>query len=219
MKKFLKSLQRSKIFGNMTAQEIEAAVNCLQAQIRSYRKGQAIYSVGENISAVALLLEGSVHIRQQDYWGNQSILAEISEADMFGEAYACLQSESLAVDAVAARDSVVLFLEIDRLFSSANRMHTRLVRNLLTELAVKNRMLTRKLTHMSQRTTREKLLSYLSAQAQRANSPVFAIPFNRQQLADYLAVDRSAMSAELCKLRDAGVLTFYKNQFHLKQKS
>ena len=101
---------------------------------------------------------------------------------------------------------------------SACQFHSRLIRNLLSVLALKNKMLTQKLEHMSKRTTREKLLSYLSEQSQRAGSPVFDIPFNRQQLADFLSVDRSAMSAELCRMRDEGILSFERSHFELRQR-
>ena len=168
---------------------------------------------------MALLLEGCIHIQKEDYWGNLSILSEISEGQIFGEVYACLGSDEILNNAVAVKPGKVLFLDVKRILTmclSACQFHGRLIRNLLAVLAQKNKMLTRKLEHMSRRTTREKLLSYLSEQSQRAGSPVFDIPFNRQQLADFLSVDRSAMSAELCRMRDEGILSFDRNHFVLK---
>ena len=186
---------------------------------RPIRKAKLCSGGGERIENVAMLLEGSVHIQKEDYWGNLSILSEISAGEMFGEVYACLGSDEILNDAVAVKQSRVLFLNMKRILTmcpSACQFHGRLIRNLLSVLAVKNKVLTQKLEHMSKRTTREKLLSYLSEQSQRAGSPEFDIPFNRQQMADYLSVDRSAMSAELGRMRDEGLLAFERNHFRLR---
>lgn len=167
---------------------------------------------------MAMLLEGCIHIQKEDYWGNLSILSEISAGEIFGEVYACLGNEKILNNAVAVRQSTVLFLDISRILTicpSTCRFHGRLIRNLLSVIASKNKILTQKLSHMSQRSTREKLLSYLSEQSLRTGCSSFDIPFNRQQLADFLSVDRSAMSNELCKMRDEGILAFDKNHFVL----
>ena len=133
--------------------------------------------------------------------------------------YACLDNDEILNNAVAVKQSVVLFLDVHRILTmcpSSCHFHGMLIRNLLSVIASKNKMLTQKLEYMSQRTTREKLLSYLSEQSLKAGCPSFDIPFNRQQLADFLSVDRSAMSNELCKMRDEGILLFEKNHFTLK---
>ena len=209
------------MFSGITETEIEAMLSCLSATKHSYQKGEYIFRKGELVSHVALLLEGCVHIQKEDYWGNSSILNEITEGETFGEVYACLGNDELLNNAVAVRPSVVLFLDINRVLTmcpSACRFHGRLIRNLLSSLAARNKVLAQKLEHMSQRTTRVKLLSYLSEQSLKAGCPAFDIPFNRQQLADFLSVDRSAMSNELCKMRvrDEGILQFDRNHFTLK---
>ena len=184
-----------------------------------FQKGDFVFRRGEQITKVAVLLEGCIHIQKEDYWGNLSILSEISEGEIFGEVYACLGNDGILNNAVAVKESAVLFLDISRVLTlcpSACRFHGRLVRNLLSVLALKNKLLTQKLEHMSQRTTREKLLSYLSEQSLKEGCASFEIPFNRQQLADFLSVDRSAMSNELCKMRDEGILLFHKHHFVLK---
>ena len=212
-------LKRTKLFYGITENEMGAMLECLSAAKHSYQKGDYVFRRGERIASVAVLLEGRVHIQKVDYWGNQSILSEVSEGELFGEVYACLGGEEILNNAVAVKPSVVLFLEINRILTmcpSGCRFHERLVRNLLAVLASKNRMLTQKLEHMSQRTTREKLLSYLSEQSLKKGSSSFDIPFSRQQLADFLSVDRSAMSNELYKMRDEGILQFDKNHFELK---
>ena len=211
---------KTRLFAGLTAEDLKNVLPCLGAQKRAFPKGGHIFSVGERISSMALLLSGSVHIQKEDYWGNLSILGEIGPGDLFGETYACLKMEPLTNNAVAVKDCVVLFLDAGRMFTpctSACSYHTRLIQNFLAVLASKNLFLTGKLTHMSRRTTREKLLSYLSEQSQRAGSPSFSLPFNRQQLADFLSVDRSALSAELGKMQREGLLETEKNYFYLKE--
>lgn len=219
IEKYFSLLKETELFRGITEAELQSVLDCLSAVTRSYQKGEYVFRRGECITSVAMVLEGRIHIQKEDFWGNLSILSEISEGELFGEVYACLGNEAILNNAVAVKDSAVLFLDVNRILTacpSACPFHGRLVQNLLSVMAVKNKILARKLWHMSQRTTREKLLSYLSEQSLRAGSPSFHIPFNRQQLADYLSVDRSAMSNELCKMRDEGILSFEKNYFVLK---
>ena len=219
MKKYSELLSNAELFRGIKENEIEAMLDCLSASVRRYQKGDCVFHRGERITSVAMLLDGCIHIQKEDYWGNLSIQNEISEGEIFGEVYACLGSEEILNSAVAVKPSAVLFLDINRILTmcpSACQFHGRLIRNLLSVIAAKNKKLTQKLEHMSQRTTREKLLSYLSEQSQKNGCPSCDIPFNRQQLADFLSVDRSAMSNELCKMRDEGILAFDKNHFILK---
>ena len=194
-------------------------LGCLAPSYRDFAKNEMILHQGEDITSVGMVLSGRVQIIEEDFWGNRNIIADIWPGDVFGESYAFLPGELLRVSAIAAEPSAVMMIDARHMLeicSSACRFHTRLVQNLLAESARKNLSLTRKLSHMSKRNTREKLLSYLSGQSLAAGSDVFEIPFNRQQLADYLCVDRSAMSNELCKMRDEGMLTFDRSSFHLK---
>ena len=219
MEKYLPLLKNAGLFQGIAETEIQDMLKCLSASKCIYQKGEYIFRRGEPITAVAMLLEGCVHIQKEDYWGNLSILSEISEGELFGEVYACLGGDEILNHAVAVKQSAVLFMDINRILTvcpSACRFHERLVRNLLSVIALKNKMLTQKLEHMSKRTTREKLLSYLSEQSLKCGCTSFDIPFNRQQLADFLSVDRSAMSGELCKMRDEGILVFHRNHFVLK---
>ena len=222
MNKYLNLLKHTKLFYGITEQEIESILGCLLAKSQSYQKGEYVFRRGEPVTAMAMLLTGCVHIQKEDYWGNLSILNEILEGELFGEVYACLGHDEILNNAVAVKPSVVLFLDIIRILTmcpSACHFHSRLIRNLLSVLAAKNKALTQKLEHMSQRTTREKLLSYLSEQSLKAGCASFDIPFNRQQLADFLSVDRSAMSNELCRMRDEGILLFDRNHFTLNAKT
>ena len=165
-----------------------------------------------------MLVSGELHIQRDDYWGNRAIVNRIAVGEMFGEAYIAPESGALLNDVVAVEDSAVIFFDVRRIItvcSSACRFHSMVVQNLFFAISQKNKTLVQKLGHISKRTTREKLISYLSEEAKRQNSASFTIPFNRQQLADFLSVDRSAMSNELCKMRDEGLLEFEKNQFKL----
>ena len=212
-------LKKTSLFRGTSEEELPTLLDCLSPTTREYAKNELILRQGEDVSAVGLVLTGRAQIIEEDFWGNRSILADAWPGDLFAEAYAFLPGERLRVSVVAAEPTGVMLLDGKRMLevcSSACRFHTRLVQNVLAESARKNLALTRKVSHMSKRSTREKLLSYLSGQALGAGSDAFEIPFNRQQLADYLCVDRSAMSSELCKMRDEGLLQFDKNRFQLK---
>lgn len=218
MKKYISILQRSQLFAGVGEANIEAMLDCLSANLRDYKKGEYVLRGGERVDNVMLLASGSLNIQKDDFWGNRSIVNHISAGEMFGEAYATPDSIPILNDVIALEDSDVMFFDFRKIFtvcSSACRFHTTVVQNLFFAISEKNRQLVQKLGHMSRRTTRDKLISYLSEQAKRNGSSTFSIPFNRQQLADFLCVDRSAMSNELCKMRDEGLLTFERSRFTL----
>ena len=218
MQQYMEVLKNTKIFAGLGEDDITAMLNCLNARIKTYKKGGLVLCQGEISSKILILLEGNLHIQSDDYWGNRTILSKISVGEMFGEAYALPESGEVINDVSALEDSKVMLFDIDRVLSvcpSACRFHSAVIENLFSAISEKNRILVQKLSVISKRTTREKLISYLSGEAKRNNSPVFDIPFNRQQLADFLSVDRSAMSNELCKMRDEGLLEFNKNHFKL----
>jgi len=212
-------LKKTLLFRGTTEDEFPRLLDCLAPTYRDFKKNELILRQGESVSAVGLLLLGRAQVIEEDFWGNRSILADAWPGDLFAEAYAFLPGEPLRISVVAAEVCTVMMIDGRRMLdvcSSACPFHTRLVQNVLADSARKNLALTRKVSHMSKRTTRNKLLSYLSSQSIAAGSDSFDIPFNRQQLADYLGVDRSAMSGELCKMRDDGLLEFERHHFHLK---
>ena len=219
MKEYIPVLKRTKLFAGVGEEDIGAMLTCLGARLRTFKKGEYVLRQGEHLNDILVLAGGSLHIQKDDYWGNRSILGQIGIGEIFGEAYAAPESGTLLNDVIALEDSAVFFFDVKRIIttcSSACRFHTRVVQNLFFTISEKNRSLVRKLDYMSKRTTREKLIAYLSEEAKKENSPYITIPFNRQQLADYLSVDRSAMSKELCRMRDEGLLEFEKNQFKLR---
>ncbi|MBQ7783385.1 MAG: Crp/Fnr family transcriptional regulator [Oscillospiraceae bacterium] len=218
MEKYIPILKKTQLFSGVSDEEIKAMLNCLQARLCTYKKGEYIIKQGEHIHNIIVLVEGKLHIQRDDYWGNRSIINMVSVGDMFGEAYAAPESGALMNDVLAVEDSIVIFFDVNRIItvcSSACRFHSMVVKNLFFAISEKNRMLIQKLTFMTKRTTREKLIAYLSEESKRQNSNEFSIPFNRQQLADFLSADRSAMSNELCKMRDEGLIEFHKNRFVL----
>ena len=218
MEDYIRILKGTKLFAGIAEDEISLMLSCLDAHMREYRKGEYVFRQGEHISTIMMLVDGELHIQQDDYWGNRSIISHITAGEMFGEAYIAPESGALLNDVVAVEDSTVIFLDAKKIMtvcSSACRFHSIVVQNLFFAISEKNRKLVMKLGHMSKRTTREKLISYLSAESRRQNSSDFTIPFNRQQLADFLSVDRSAMSNELCRMRNEGLLRFDKSRFTL----
>ena len=218
MKKYIPILKRTKLFSGVGEEDIASLLSCLGARKKEYKKGEYILREGEHISDIFILVEGKIHIQKDDYWGNRSILSVISVGEMFGEGYAAPESGALLNDVVAVEVSSVIFFDVKRILttcSSACRFHNMIVQNMFFAISDKNRKLVQKLGHMSGRTTRAKLISYLSEEAKRQGSSAFTVPFNRQQLADYLCVDRSAMSNELCKMRDEGMIKFEKSRFEL----
>ena len=218
MKKYIPILKRAKLFAGVADQQIDVMLSCLDARLHTYKKGEYVFRQGEHLNYITVLVEGELHIQRDDYWGNRTIVNRIAIGEMFGEAYIAPESGVLLNDVIAIENSAVIFFDVRKIItvcSSACNFHSMVVQNLFFAISEKNRALVQKLGHISKRTTRAKLISYLSEEAKRQSSASFIIPFNRQQLADFLSVDRSAMSNELCKMRDEGLLAFEKNQFRL----
>ena len=218
MKEFIPILKRSWLFAGVTEEEIGTMLSCLEAKKRIYNKDEYVLRQGERIDQIAVLVKGELYVQQDDYWGNRSILHNVGVGELFGEGYLAPESGTSLTDVIAAQDSIVIFFNVRRVLttcSNACRFHAAVVQNLFFSISQKNRQLVQKLSHISRRTTREKLISYLSTESKRHGSGSFTIPYNRQQLADFLSVDRSAMSNELGKLRDEGLLIFEKNHFQL----
>ena len=211
-------LSNTLIFNETTPEEVKTMLPCLDAEQKKFKKGEIIFREGEKINAMGLVLSGSVSIESNDIWGNKSILDHISKGQVFAETYACVPNEPLMVSVVAAENTEVLFLHADRLLSvcpNSCSHHSKIIRNLLAISSQKNLSLSRRIFHTSAKSIRGRLLSYLSFQAMRHSSREFSIPFNRQQLADYLSVDRSALSNELSKMQKEGLIKTERNHFVL----
>ena len=194
-------------------------LSCLETREERFPKDTFLLRTGDTAESIGLVLSGSVLVVQEDIWGNRNILSKAGPGQTFAAAYACAPGSVLNVSVLAETPVTAMFLNVKRVLNvcpSACEHHSRIIRNLLGELAEKNLRFGEKLTHMGQRTTRAKLMSYFSAEAQRLGTYEFDIPFSRQQLADYLAVERSGLSLELGKMRSEGLLDFHKSHFILK---
>lgn len=204
------------LFSGIAPQELDALLGCLAAKAHFYGKNRTVFSVGDDATQIGIVLRGGVQVVRDDFFGNRSILAHLGPGDLFGETFACAGVAHLPVSVLATQDSDILLANYRKVVTTCPgscAFHARLVQNMLAIVAQKNLMLNQKIEVISRRTTREKLLAFLAAQAQTAGSRSFTIPFNRQQLADYLGVDRSAMSTELGRLQQDGVLRFERNRF------
>ena len=219
MKEFWPIIHSSTLFSGISEEELTAMLSCLDTKTESFPKDTFLLHAGDTAESVGLVLLGSVLIVQEDIWGNRNILSKAGAGQTFAAAYACAPGSLLNVSVLAETPVTAMFLNVKRVLNvcpSACEHHSRIIRNLLGELAEKNLRFGEKLTHMGQRTTRAKLMSYFSAEAQRLGTYEFDIPFSRQQLADYLAVERSGLSLELGKMRNEGLLDFHKSHFVLK---
>lgn len=204
----------------MNFKEIENMLKCLDVRIKKYTKGETIIHAGEKISDICILLNGLAHIVQEDYWGKKIILSEVNVSGVFAEVFSTLGIKS-EVNVLAIEDSEIMFLDIGNLITICSHTcnyHNKLLQNLLKSIAEKNLKMTQKMTHIGKRSIREKLLSYLSSQSIKHGSSKFNIPFNRQDLADYLCVDRSALSSEISKLKKEGIIDSRKNEFEIIKK-
>ena len=211
-------LSESPLFSGISRSEMPEMLRCLRGKVVEIPKGSPVFLEGDPARYVGVVLSGTVQILREDYYGNRSVLTAVTSGGLFGEAFACAGLEALPISAIASTPAVVLLLECGRILTACQKacpFHSRLTQNLLRVIAQKNLALTAKIRCMSRKTTREKLMEYLLEQAKQHASPEFGIPFDRQALADYLGVERSAMSAELGKLRRAGILEFRGSRFRL----
>ena len=217
---------KSPIFNGIESKELKKLEESLCIRKKNFEKNQIIFSAGDLVDEIGIVLRGSVNIENVDLWGNKSILSNVAKGQVFAEPYA-LSREPMLVDAVAAEPSEIMFLNINRVMkastdlgsteqSGAANCSTRIISNLLNIAVHKNITLSNRIFCTTPKTVRARLLMYLSGQSLKNKSTDFTIPFNRQQMADYLNLDRSALSKELCKMRDEGLIEFRKNHFILK---
>ncbi len=218
MKKYLEILKKCPLFEKIEEESLLRMLACLGARVVSFDKKYTVFAEGSPAKYIGIMLSGSAQITQVDYYGNRSILTEVTESEVFAEAFACAETPALPVSIIASEPCDVMLIDCSHILHTCSNncgFHQQLIFNLMKDLATKTILFHQRIEITSKRTTREKLLTYLALQAKKADSRRFTIPFDRQELADYLEVDRSGLSAEIGKLRREGVLESEKNTFEL----
>ena len=218
MEKELGSLTQCPLFSDISEENLPVMLNCLGAKRHKYHKDQVILAEGSPAKELGIVISGKVQVVRGDYFGNRSIIDSIGPGQIFGEAFACAGVAAMPVAVLAAGETEVMLIDalrITRTCSSACAFHSRMIYNLLKAVVTKNLILDQKIEVISQRSTREKLMTYLLMEAKKNGSNSFCIPYDRQQLADYLEVERSGLSTEIGKLRKEGVIECRRNAFRL----
>lgn len=217
MESIIKQLELE-LFDGIRAEDLGGMLNCTGYHVSQYSKGQVIAMEEEKISHVGIVLSGRVDMVKTDIWGNRTMLSRIGKAEMFGEIFACSEDPRSLVSFVAVEQSSILFIPFHKIMhtcSMACEFHHRLVENMVRIIAAKGRELMRKVEVVSKKTLREKILTYLSQQSQLQDTRYFSIPLGRQELADYLCADRSALSRELANMKADGLIDYDKNTFKI----
>lgn len=218
MKKYLEVLRRCSLFFGIEDDSLVKMLGCLGARVVAFDKKYTIFAEGSPAKYIGIMLSGSAQVAQVDYYGNRSILSEVGTAEVFAEAFACAEVDSLPVTVIASEPCEVMLINSSHILHTCENncgFHRQLIFNLMRDLARKTIMFHQRIEVTSKRSTREKLMAYLLLQAKREGKDSFDIPFDRQELADYLEVERSGLSAEISKLRAEGVLECRKNHFRL----
>lgn len=213
----LNILQNCPLFADVAPDDLDAVLNCLQARIIRVSRGQTVFQEGEPAENVGIVLSGWVQMVRDDYFGNRSIIGRAEPSQLFGEAFACAGTEML-VSVVAPADGEIMLADCRKVLTLCKNsctFHNQIIYNLLQIVARKNLLLSQKLEILSRRSTREKLMQYLLQEAKNAGSDEFSIPYDRQGLADFLGVERSALSAEISRMRADGLIECRKNWFRL----
>ena len=218
MKKYLKILKKCPLFFGIEDEKLLTMLNCLSAKVVSFDKKYTVLAEGTPAKYIGVVLTGSAQILQIDYYGNRSILGNVGPSEVFNEAFACAETKAVPVTVIANEPSEIMLIDCSHILHTCQNncgFHQQLIFNLMKDLAGKTIMFHQRIEITSKRTTREKLLAYLFLQAKKADSPIFTIPFDRQELADYLEVDRSGLSAEISKLKNEGIINCNRSRFEL----
>ena len=216
MEKIFETAKRSPLWEGIAHDDFERALNCLSAKTAGYKKDDVIMLSGDIANFVGLVLAGGVQIIKEDMDGKTTIITELGVPELFGETFACAEITRSPVTVLAKEDTEILLLDYKKIImscTSACIFHAKLIENMLKIISHKNLMLNQKIEILSKRTTREKLLAFF--ETQRGTAKKFTISYNREELAQYLGVDRSAMSSELCRMRDDGLIKFHKSTFEI----
>lgn len=213
-----KELKATRVFSETSEFECQAMMFCFKTRFKTFKKNEQIIKQGDPIEEVVLIVKGAGIVENVDTLGNISVVMHLNAGDLYGVESAYIGEETYNDSVIATERTLVLFLNKHRLITPCSnkcKRHDIVVKFLVQMVAERNAELLNKLTHMSKKSIRDKLMSYFTSVSAKANSTYFEIPFNKTELASYLAVDRSAMSSELSRMRDDGLIDFDKNEYHL----
>jgi len=217
MQNYVENVQ-SKLFSGIAPEDLKTMLGCIGYHIGEYQKGEIIAFEDENIRHIGIVISGAVDMIKEDFWGNKTMLVRMRENELFGETFACGDDNLSVVTFVVSEDAKIMFLPFERVMHSCTMacvFHHRLIENMVRIIANKNRDLMRKVEVISKKTLREKILAYLSIQAQVQDTRYFEIPLGRVELAEYLCADRSALTRELTKMKEDGLIDFDRNCFRI----
>ena len=218
LKKYLNILKQCPLFFGIDDDDLLKMLTCLGARVMFFDKKFTVFAEGSPAKYIGIVLSGSVQITQTDYYGNRSILSDVTAGNVFAEAFACAEVRSIPVSVVANEPGEIMLIDGSHILHTCKNncgFHQQLIFNLMKDLAFKSIQVHQRIEVTSKRTTREKLLAYLTLQSKKQNSNSFDIPFDRQELADSLEVDRSGLSAQISKLKNEGIIECRKNKFTL----
>ena len=218
MNDYTNVLNRSMLFKDISDDEKADILGCLTYQIKEFRQGHAIALEGNEIRYFGLILEGSIDMIKEDVWGNRTLITRMSEGELFGETFACgIEQQSVVTFTAVGNVTVMMlpFMQVIHTCSNSCSFHEKLIRNLVHTIAMKNKSLMQKVEIITKKNLREKILAYLSIQAQMQNTRYFQIPLKRGELAQYLCADRSALTRELTQMREEHIIDFDRNTFRI----
>ena len=221
MEKYLSVLKSAKLFHNFSDHEVLPMLRCLSSRVASYRKEQALFIAGDALTQVGIVLSGTLRIQKEDMNGNAVIVTKLNSGDMFGEAFVCAGLSRIPVSVWASACADVLFIDYMKIITtcpSACSFHSKLLGNMLGIMAQKLILLTQKMDIVQKKSIRDKLTAYFETCVNENESRRFSIPFNRRELAEYIGVNRSAMSRELGKMQDEGLITFSGDEFYVAER-
>ncbi len=218
MKKYFEVLRKCPLFEGIDDESLLRLLTCLGAKVEAFGKKLTVIHEGNPAKHIGIMLVGSAQVIQMDYYGNRNIMGNIEPSELFLEAFACAEEPYIPINIIATEPSEIMFIDCSHILHTCNNncgFHQQLIYNLMKNMARKNIQFHQKIEITSKRTTREKLMAYLMFYAKKEGRSSFDIPFDRQELADYLEVDRSGLSAEISKLRKEGIIKNEKNHFEL----
>ena len=216
MKKYFNVLRKCALFNNIDDESLLNMLTCFGARVDFFDKKYTIFTKGTSAKYIGIVLSGNAQIIQVDYYGNRNILSSVYESEMFAEAFACAEINSMPVSVVANTPCEILLVECSHILHTCHNncgFHQQLIFNLMKSLAIQNILIHKKMEITSKRTTRDKLMAYLLDFAKKSGTRSFDIPYDRQELADYLEVERSGLSSEIGKMKKEGIIESQKNHF------